>query len=382
MSYNQSELIAIKRLTGSILTAARRAGEVDPASQRLTEAILTAARAAGEDVERPEWEDQACASEPPFNDEAQPIGPPTGTLDYPSTPATKTITQTPEQIRSACADVPSLFPVLTHYRLLMHIGEGAFGTVFLAQVRGQSEDTVAIKFFVRATGSRRRMLQGEVRQLTALNGVPGVVQLREVVPDADPPYFVMQYAEGGSLARLVGFGVPSLYAARLTTQVATTLATIHEMRTIHCDLKPANVLLDGSGNTLLADFGQAQLAGDRAAALGTFFYMAPEQADVNQPLPDARWDVYGLGAILYALVTGRPPRRDDTLRQDLDTTVELSERLRKYRDGLHRAPPLDAHFGAKGMSSALAQIIIRCLALDPAYRYRDAGEVLAALRTC
>ncbi len=77
----------------------------------------------------------------------------------------------------------------------------------------------------------------------------------------------------------------------------------HSKGVLHCDLKPANVLLDQDGKPRLADFGQSRLSHEQTPALGTLFYMAPEQAD-PQAVPDARWDVYALGAMLYAMLTG------------------------------------------------------------------------------
>ena len=77
---------------------------------------------------------------------------------------------------------------------------------------------------------------------------------------------------------------------------------------LHCDLKPANILLDQDGKPRLADFGQSRLSREQAPALGTLFYMAPEQADLKA-VPDARWDVYALGALVYCMLTGSPPHR-------------------------------------------------------------------------
>ena len=239
----------------------------------------------------------------------------------------------------------------------------------------------AIKFFARGSSLHWQLLQDEVKQLANLDGVTGIVWLKDVVPDADPPYFVMQYAEGGSLAERLRRGpVPVSEAVRLMTQVAEALAALHTKGIIHCDLKPGNILLDGAANPLIADFGQAQLSGSLSPSLGTFFYMAPEQADTVRQMPDTRWDVHGLGAILYALVTGKPPRHDTTLSRELADTAELDHRLRKYREGVLRAKVPQDHHRVAGMDPLLARIIDRCLEADPARRYRDAGAVQADLR--
>jgi hypothetical protein len=161
--------------------------------------------------------------------------------------------------------------------------------------------------------------------------------------------------------------------------MAEALAYVHAKGVRHCDLKPGNVLLDARGRALLADFGQAHLANDASPALGTFFYMAPEQADLSQQIPDTRWDVYGLGAVFYAMLAGSPPRETDSLKQELGNTQLLSHRLHRYRESIHRARRPDGHRRLPGMDLELVRILDRCLELDPAKRYRDAGQVLDAL---
>ena len=86
-------------------------------------------------------------------------------------------------------------------------------------------------------------------------------------------------------------------------EIAVGLMHAHGKGIIHCDLKPANVLLDQDGHPRLADFGQSRLSHEQGAALGTLFYMAPEQADLRA-VPNAQWDVYALGAIFYHMLTG------------------------------------------------------------------------------
>ncbi len=161
--------------------------------------------------------------------------------------------------------------------------------------------------------------------------------------------------------------------------MAEALAYVHAKGIRHCDLKPGNVLLDARGRALVADFGQAHLSSDASPALGTFYYMAPEQADLGPSIPDTRWDVYGLGALFYHMITGRPPREDKTLDQDLASAATLTDRLTRYRETVRRAPRPTAHYRVRGMDRRLAAIIDRCLEIDPPKRLRDAGAVLAAL---
>jgi hypothetical protein len=273
-----------------------------------------------------------------------------------------------------------LAPTVPDYQPVRKLGAGTYGQVWLYR-EGRTGIQVAIKFFDRSRGQEWLLLQAEVKQLALLNADPGIVQLKDVEPDADPPYYVMSYAPGGSLAdRLAGggkLGVPEALA--IFRQVAEALAYVHAKGVRHCDLKPGNVLLDARGRALVADFGQAHLSFDASPALGTFFYMAPEQADLSKAIPDTRWDVYGLGALFYAMVTGRPPREDSAMRDELAGTVELAHRLRRYREGVMTAPKPTGHHRLPGMDRGLAEIIDRCLEIDPERRPHDAGAVLAAL---
>ena len=130
---------------------------------------------------------------------------------------------------------------------------------------------------------------------------------------------------------------------------------------------------------MVADFGQAHLSNDATPALGTFFYMAPEQADLGHKIPDTRWDVYGLGALFYAMLTGEPPRKDVNLSGELSGTVELDHRLRRYRQGIADTPPPTAHRRVAGMDKRLAAIVDGCLELDPKKRLSSAESILNAL---
>lgn len=271
-------------------------------------------------------------------------------------------------------------PAVAGYKLMKKLGEGTYGAVYLAENEKTGAE-VAIKFFAHGIGGQWQLLQAEVSQLAKLTADPGIVQLLDVRADATPPYYVMAYAPGGSLAGRLEKGqpLPLVEALVILRQVAEALAYVHAKGVRHCDLKPGNVLLDAIGRAWLADFGQAHLSTDASPTLGTFFYMAPEQANLDKQIPDTRWDVYGLGAIAYAMLTGKPPREDPVLRDELARTVELPHRLRRYREAIHRQPRPIAHRRVRGMDRALAEIIDRCLDLDPARRYRDAGAVLDAL---
>jgi hypothetical protein len=267
------------------------------------------------------------------------------------------------------------------YEVQRCLGTGAYGEVWVATDRNTGR-RVAIKFYLHRGGLDWTLLSREVEKLVFLSADRYVVQLLDVGWHAEPPYYVMEYVENGSLDDLLDerTTLPSVEAVALFREVAIGLTHAHDKGVLHCDLKPANILLDQDRRPRLADFGQSRLSHEQTPALGTLFYMAPEQADMNA-LPDARWDVYALGAILYCLLTGQPPHRnDDTLRR-LDRTGELPERLSRYRRLLAESPPPDLHRYVPGVDRALADVIDRCLAVDPAQRFANAQLVLDALET-
>jgi hypothetical protein len=300
----------------------------------------------------------------------------------------RTVEMRPDEIERAAGEsrwdesspgrVPPLLPA--GYQLTVLVGQGTFGEVW----RGVNAAgvQVAVKFLLH-THDRARLhcLREETQKLALLHSDPRIVRLLEVNETATPPYFVMDFAEQGSLAfRLEGGPLPARQALRLFRQVVEAMAYVHAKGIRHCDLKPGNILLDAAGRPRVADFGQAQLSVEpTTAALGTFFYMAPEQARAERQVPDAAWDVYGLGALLYAMLTGAPPRYDRRFQAELEQTAHLPHRLERYRRWVETSPVPAAHRKVEGVDRDLAGIIDRCLAADPAARFRDAGDVLAAL---
>jgi serine/threonine protein kinase len=267
------------------------------------------------------------------------------------------------------------------YKPLRKLGAGTYGEVWLFEEE-RTGIRVAVKFFARGWGMEWQLLQAEVRQLALLHADPGIVQLEDVEPDANPPYYVMSYAAGGSLAQLLEGGrrLPVRQALKIFREAAQALAYVHAKGIRHCDLKPGNILLDARGRALIGDFGQAHLASDASPALGTFFYMAPEQADLDRTsIPDTRWDVYGLGALFYAMLTGAPPREQPGLFDAAGAPLTLPQRLQRYREAVLRAPRPTAHRRLPGMDAALAALLDHCLEVDPEHRLRDAGAVLEAL---
>jgi len=264
------------------------------------------------------------------------------------------------------------------YEAERFLGVGAYGEVWVAVERNTGR-RVAIKYYAHRGGLDWSLLSREVEKLAFLFADRYVVQLLGVGWDADPPYYIMEYLEKGSLADRIAQGpVPVDEAVSLLRDVAIGLVHAHGKGVLHCDLKPANILLDQDGKPRLADFGQSRLSTVQVPALGTMFYMAPEQADL-EAVPDARWDVYALGALLYCMLTGGPPYRTGKTVDAFERTPDLNQRLRHYRETIEQSPPASAHRKVRGVDKMLAAIVDRCLAVDPDRRYSNMQEVLDAL---
>lgn len=258
------------------------------------------------------------------------------------------------------------------------LGAGAFGEVWVAADKNTGR-RVAIKFYSHRGGLDWSLLAREVEKLSFLFGDRHVVQLLEVGWTAEPPYYVMEYLERGSLEeRLREGAIPAADAVALFRDVATGLVHAHGKGVLHCDLKPANILLDDDGKPRLADFGQSRMSHEQSPALGTLFFMAPEQADL-EAAPDARWDVYALGAVLYTMLVGSPPFRDAIGSERIELVPGLEQRLIAYRELLRTSPRPTKHRKVPGVDRALADMIDRCLTISPARRYPNVQAVIDAL---
>ena len=258
------------------------------------------------------------------------------------------------------------------------LGVGAYGEVWVAIERNTGR-RVAIKFYAHRGGLDWSLLSREVEKLAFLFADRYVVQLLGVGWEADPPYYIMEYLERGSLADRIAEGpIPVNESVALFRDVSMGLVHAHGKGVLHCDLKPANILLDQDGKPRLADFGQSRLSTEQAPALGTMFYMAPEQADLDA-MPDARWDVYALGALLYCMLTGGPPHRTGKTVNEFERTPDLNQRLARYRETIEQSPVPSEHRKQRGVDKLLAAIVDRCLAPDPEKRFANVQEVLDAL---
>jgi serine/threonine-protein kinase len=240
------------------------------------------------------------------------------------------------------------------------------GVVYKARHRGLKR-LVALKMILSgsmATSEERERFLREA-ELAANLDHPNIVPIYEVDEHQGRPFFSMKFVDGGSLAKQVGrFQDDPRAAARLVSTLARAVHHAHGQKFLHCDLKPSNVLLDSQGRPYLTDFGLARRAGVDSslsisgAILGTPSYMAPEQAAGSRARLGPTTDVYGLGAILYELLTGRPPFRSPTI---METVVQVLER--------DPAPPRELH---PEIPRPLESICLKCLEKSPKNRYATA----------
>src|SRR5436309_478686 len=204
---------------------------------------------------------------------------------------------------------------LGDYELLEEIGRGAQGVVFRARQKSLNR-TVALKVISLGQWASKAHLKRFRREAEAAASLdhPSIVPIYEVGERDGSCYFSMKFVEGGQLDEVVRRTPMSIrQAVELIAKVARTVHYAHERGILHRDIKPGNILLDAKGEPHLTDFGLARLVESESSVtqtldvLGTPSYMAPEQAVGNNAAVSSATDVYGLGGVLYQLLTGQPP---------------------------------------------------------------------------
>jgi serine/threonine-protein kinase len=240
------------------------------------------------------------------------------------------------------------------------------GLVYKARQHGLNR-VVALKMILaggHASDTDLARFRAEAEAIARLRH-PNIVQVYEIGEHSGLPYFSLEFCGGGSLDRkLSGTPLPSREAAELVSRVARAIDEAHRKDILHRDLKPANVLLGEDGTPKITDFGLAKRldgpSGQTAsgAVLGTPSYMAPEQAAGKTKAIGPAADIYGLGAILYELLTGRPPFRAAT---PLDTLLQALEN-----------DPAPLRLLNPQVDRDLETICLKCLEKEPGHRYPSA----------
>jgi tetratricopeptide (TPR) repeat protein/tRNA A-37 threonylcarbamoyl transferase component Bud32 len=265
-------------------------------------------------------------------------------------------------------------PGIPGYSIVGELGRGGMGVVYRAR-QERLNRTVALKMILageHAPPEAGIRFLGEAEAVARLHH-PNIVQVHAFGEHDGRPYLEMEYVAGGSLAdRLDGTPWSAREAARLVETLARAIQEVHRLGVVHRDLKPANVLLATDGTPKIADFGLAKWLDVESGltrtdhVVGSPSYMAPEQAEGKAGAVGPAADVYALGAILYELLTGRPPFRAATALETLEQ-VKSAEPVspRRLRPGLPRD---------------LETVCLKCLRKEPARRYDSASDLAEDLR--
>ncbi len=259
------------------------------------------------------------------------------------------------------------------YELLAELGRGGMGVVYKAR-QATLKRLVALKMILSgefASEANLARFKTEAEALARLQH-PNIVQVYEIGKHEGKPYFSLEFCAGGSLEqKLRATPLPPREAAQLVQILSRAMHAAHQAHVIHRDLKPANVLLTADGTPKITDFGLAKKLDDvgqtqSGAIMGTPSYMAPEQAASKSKAIGPACDTYALGAILYELLTGRPPFKATT---PLDTVLQVISDEPVPPRQLQSKTPRD-----------LETICLKCLAKEPGRRYATALDLAEDLQ--
>jgi WD40 repeat protein/tRNA A-37 threonylcarbamoyl transferase component Bud32 len=259
--------------------------------------------------------------------------------------------------------------VIGDYELLEEVGHGGMGVVFKAR-QNRLERVVAIKVlragWLAKAGELARF-RSEARTLAGLHH-PNIVAVHEVGEHDGQPYFSMDFVAGRTLEELArGHPLPQSRAAQYVRRIAEAIQYAHEHDVLHRDLKPSNVIIDGDDQPRVTDFGLAKrLEGDSdltmtGQLLGSPNFMPPEQASAGRGEVGPASDVYSLGALLYHLLTGRPPFLCETITDTLRQVAENN--------------PASPRLLVPTVPKDLETICLKCLQKEPKQRYASAQAV-------
>jgi hypothetical protein len=260
-------------------------------------------------------------------------------------------------------------PVLANYVQLIPLGYGGMGVVYQA-IHRRTGRPAAVKFLYPGGAMDPALRTRFSTEALALARVrhPHIVEVFEVGEADGRPYLAMEFVPGEPLAQRLKAGLPDpRQSAEIVAKVSAAVAAAHRARVLHRDLKPGNVLLTPDGAVKVTDFGLAKLVDrdDRMTitghVLGTPSYMSPEQAGGRTHAIDERTDVYGLGAILYELLCGKPPFKAES------QAVSIQRALAGDVTPPGKVRP--------DVPAELEAVCLKCLEKDPAKRYQSAQEV-------
>jgi tetratricopeptide (TPR) repeat protein/tRNA A-37 threonylcarbamoyl transferase component Bud32 len=265
-------------------------------------------------------------------------------------------------------------PEIPGYDVQAMLGRGGMGVVYKAR-HLRLNRLVALKMLragAYARADERARFQREAEAVASLDH-PNIVEIYDVGDDEGFPFFTMELLEGGSLAQaLSGTPQPARQAAALLNTLAEAVQVAHQAGIVHRDLKPGNILLTGAGTPKIADFGLARhFEGEPALTLsgirlGTPSFMAPEQVSGKAGTIGPATDIYALGAILYEMLTGRPPFRGETAAET-------------ERQVIHEEPVSPSRLNTK-VPRDLETICLKSLSKEPQRRYANAAALADDLK--